>query len=150
MYEFFQSLFQHLLNGIITIANWFGQIFQNLWNGLKQFFALLFEPLLLFFKGLWYLITKVFDIVVLSVQVIFGLFKVVWAIVAGIFNTFASLMAFSGTTDYYYLPGAYQQGWDGVAGFFVRTGLNTIALVCCVFCWILTAYAVIKIAGGER
>lgn len=150
MYEFFQSLGQHILNGIINIAHWFSQLIQNIWDAFKQFIAMIFQPLLLFFQGLWYLITKVFDIVVLAVQVIFGLFKVVWSIVAGIFHTFAGLMGFSGSTDYYYLPGAYQQGWDGVAGFFLKTGLNTIALVACVFVWILTAWAVIKIAGGER
>lgn len=150
MYEFFQSLFQYIANFIIGIAHWFGQLLTNLWEGFKQFIALIFRPLLLFFQGLWYLLEKCFDIVVLAVQVIFGLFKVMGSIILGVFHTFAGLMGFSGRTDYYYLPQVYQQGWDGVFNFLSVTGVNTIALIMAVFVWLLTAYAVIRIAGGER
>lgn len=150
MYEFFQSLGQNILNGIIIIANWFGNIFSAIYNAIKSFFALLLKPIINFFQGVWYLITKVFDIVVLVVQVIFGLFHVVWSVIIGIFHTFSSLMGFSGSTDYYYLPNAYQQGWDGVTGIFNQTGFHTIASIMIVFVWILTAYAVIKIAGSNN
>jgi hypothetical protein len=150
MFEFLQNLGQNIMNGIVAVFTWLGNFISDLWNGFKNFIAAIFRPLLLFFNGLWYLLTKCFDIVVLSVQVIFGLFKVVWSVIAGIFHTFATLMGFSGSADYYYMPGAYQQGYDGVSGFLNQTGLNTIALIMMAFLWIITAYAVIKIAGGER
>lgn len=138
------------MNGIVAVFTWLGSFISDLWNGFKNFMAALFRPLLLFFNGLWYLLTKCFDIVVLSVQVIFGLFKVVWSIIAGIFHTFAALMGFSGSADYYYMSGAYQQGYNGVSSFLNQTGLNTIALIMMAFLWIITAYAIIRIAGGER
>lgn len=150
MFEFFQSLGQHILDGIIFIANLFINLISNIWVAFKEFIADLFRIVILFFKGVWYLIEKVFDIVVLVVQVIFGLFKVVWSVVIGIFNTFSTMLGFRGSTDYYNIPQAYQQGFDGVTGFLNQTGLNTIAMVAMVFVWILTAYAVIRIAGGER
>jgi len=150
MYEFFQSLGQNILNGIITIAHWFGSIFTGLWTAFKSFMAQLFQTIILFFQGVWYLITKVFDIVVLVVQVLFGLFHVVWSVVVGIFSTFAQLLGFSGSTDYFYLPHAYQQGFSGVTGFLSQTGFNTVAYIAAAFIWMLTAYAVIRIAGGEK
>lgn len=150
MYQFFQSLGQNLLNGIITAFQWLGNLFSNLWSSFTSFLSQLFQTVILFFQGIWYLLTKVFDIVVLVVQVLFGLFKVVWGVVGGIFHTFAQLMGFSGSTDYYYMPHAYQQGFSGVTGFLGQTGFNTIALIATAFIWMLTAYAIIKIAGGER
>lgn len=150
MYEFFQSLGQSIVNAIVSIFTWLGNLLKDIFNGLKHFVAELFKPLILFFQGLWYLITKCFDIIVLVVQVVFGLFKVVGSIIAGIFHTFASMLGFTGSTDYYYMPDAYHEGYYGVAGFLNKTGLNTIALIMMAFLWILTAYAIIKIAGGER
>lgn len=150
MFEFFQSLAQNIVNGIDQMFAWLGGIFSSLWNSFKEFIAALFRPLLLFFQGIWYLLTKCFDIVVLVIQVVFGLFKVVISVIFGIFNTFAQLLGFSGSTDYYYMPGAYQQGYYGVSGFLNQTGISTIALIFAVFIWIMTAYAIIRIAGGER
>lgn len=150
MYEFFQSLGQNIVNGIIAAFHWLGSTISNLWNSFTSFLSQLFQTVILFFQGIWYLITKIFDIVVLVVQVLFGLFKVVWGIVQGIFHTFAQLMGFTGSTDYYYMPGAYQRGWSGVTDFLGQTGFHTIALIATAFVWMLTAYAIIRIAGGER
>lgn len=150
MYNFFQSLAQKILNGIIYVAHWFGNLFSNIWSAFKYFIAEIFKPIILFFQGVFYLLEKVFDIVVLVIQVIFGLFKVVWGVVSGIFHTFSTLLSYSGSTGYYHLPSAYRHGWESVTGFFGQTGFNTLALVLLVFVWIVTAYAVIKIAGSER
>lgn len=150
MFEFLQSLGQNIVNGIAQMFAWLGGIINSLWNGFKEFIAAIFRPLLLFFQGIWYLITKCFDIVVLVVQVVFGLFKVFMSIVVGIYHTFSGLLGFSGSTDYYYMPYAYQQGYNGVANFLNQTGLSTIALIMIVFVWIITAYTVIRIAGGSR
>ena len=150
MFEFFQSLGQNILNGINQLFIWLAGVFVNLWDSFKEFFAALFRPLLLFFHGVWYLLTKCFDIVVLVVQVIFGLFKVITSIIVGIFNTFSSLMGFSGSTSYYRMPGAYQQGYDGIANLLNQTGFSTIASIMMVLVWMITAYAIICIAGGER
>lgn len=150
MFEFLQSLGQNIVNGIVQLFLWLGSLFTNLFNGFKEFVAAIFRPLLLFFQGIWYLLTKCFDIVVLAVQVIFSLFKVFMAIITGIFHTFSGMMGYSGNSDYYYIPNAYQQGFNGIARFLEQTGLSTIALIMIVFVWILTAYAVIRIAGGER
>ncbi|TEB15173.1 hypothetical protein Psfp_02349 [Pelotomaculum sp. FP] len=150
MYEFLQNLGGNIVNGISRMFTWLGNFINDLWNGFKTFIALIFQPILIFFQGIWYLITKCFDMVVLSVQVVFGLFKVVLSVIAGIFHTFAGLLGFSGNTDYYYMPAAYQQGYDGVSNFLRQTGLSTIALILMVFVWIMTAYALIRIAGGQR
>ncbi len=150
MFEFLQGLGQSIVNGIGLVIQWLGSLFIDIWNGFKEFIALIFEPLLLFFNGLWYLMEKCFDIVVLTVQVVFGLFEVVGSIIFGVINTFSQLMGFSGRTDYYYMPDAYQQGYEGVVNFLSQTGLNTIALIMAVFVWLLTAYSVIRIAGGNR
>lgn len=149
MYYFFQSLFQYLLNGIISIAQWFGSIFTGFFNAIKSFFTALFGPIILLLSGIWYLITSIFNIIVLVIKVILGLLGVVVAIVGGVFNTFSGLMGFSGSTSYFALPSAYQQGFSAVTGFLNQTGFNTIAYIMAAFVWMGTAYAVIKIAGGS-
>lgn len=150
MYEFLQNLGQNIVNGIGQMFSWLGNVFIGMFNALKEFFASLFRPLLLFFQGFWYLITKCFDIVVLAVQVIFGLFKVLMSIIIGVFNTFSGLMGFSGSSDYHYVPGVYQQGYNGVANVLNQTGFSTIAIIMTVFIWLATTYAVVRIAGGDR
>jgi hypothetical protein len=150
MFEFFQSLAQNIINGIGQMFSWLGGVFSSLWNWFKEFIAAIFRPLLLFFQGIWYLLTKCFDIVVLAVQVIFGLFKVIMSVIVGIFHTFAGLLGFSGSSDYYYMPDAYSHGYNVVAEFLNQTGLSTIASIMIVFIWIATAYAVIRIAGAEQ
>lgn len=149
MYTFFQSLFQWLLNGIISIAQWFGSIFTGFFNAIKSFLTALFGPVILLLGGIWYLITSLFNIVVLIVKVVLGLLGVVTAIVGGVFNTFSGLMGFSGSTSYYALPSAYQQGFSAVTGLMSQTGFNTLAYIMASFVWMGTAYAVIKIAGGQ-
>jgi|GEM_PF-3444378 len=150
MYAFFQSLFQNLLNGISSIANWFGSIFTAFFDGIKSFFTALFGPIILFLGGIWYLITSIFNIIVLIVQVVLGLLGVVSAVVGGVFNTFSGLMGFSGSTAYYALPSAYQQGFNAVTGFISDSGFNNLAYIMATFIWMGTAYAVIKIAGGGQ
>lgn len=150
MFEFLQGLGQNILNGIGQMFAWLAGLFGNLWDSFKEFIAAIFRPLLLFFQGIWYMLTKCFDIVVLAVQVIFGLFKVLGSIIAGIFNTFAGLLGFSGTTDYYYMPDAYHYGYNGVVNLLNQTGISVIATIMAVLIWMITAYAVIRIIGGER
>jgi len=150
MFEFLQSLGQNIVNGFNYIVQWVGSIFISIFNALKEFIATIFRPLILFFNSLWYLLEKCFDIIVIAIQVIFGLFKVMGAVIYGAINTFSQLIGFSGSTDYYYIPEAYKNGFDSVTSFLGQTGLNTIAIIMTVFIWMLTAYAVIRIAGGER
>ncbi|WP_406677650.1 hypothetical protein [Moorella sp. ACPs] len=122
----------------------------NLWEALKQFVVALFQPFLWLVTGFTYLLSKCFDIVVLVIQILFGLFKLVGSVIAGVFNTFGQLLGFSGSTQYYYMPGAYQGGWNAVGDFLNQTGFNTIAVIMAVFIWLMTAYAIIKIAGGDK
>lgn len=150
MFEFFQGLGQNIIGAIVSIFSWLGNFISDLFDGFKEFTAAIFRNLLLFFNGIWYLLTKCFDIVVLSVQVVLGLFKVLMSIIVGIFHTFTTLLGFSGSSDYFYLPLVYQKGYSGVADFLDQTGINTMALIMVVFIWIATAYAIIRIAGGER
>lgn len=150
MFEFFQSLFQRLADALGTAFSWLGNLLASIFNAIKTFFATLLAPIILFFKGLFYVLDKCFDIVVLVIQVVFGLFKVIGSVILGIFHTFSQLMGFSGTTGYYHLPAAYDHGFDAVGDFMARTGLNTIALIMAAFVWMVAAYAVIRIAGGER
>jgi len=150
MYEFFRTLLNNFLTVLSGFFGWLGDLTEGFFEGIKNFFAVLFEPLILFFKGIFYLLDKCFDIAVLVVQVVFGLFKVLGSVVAGVFNTFSQLLSYQGSSSYYSMPSAYQGGWDVVAGFLNSTGFSTIAVIMCVFIWLITAYAVIKIAGGER
>ncbi|HHV76206.1 MAG TPA: hypothetical protein GXX39_02385 [Syntrophothermus lipocalidus] len=150
MYEFFHSLLEHVVNALGTFFAWLGNLLQGLFNALKSVLIAIMQPLVAFFTGLAYLLGKCFYIVVLVVQVIFGLFKVVGAVILGVFNTFAQLLSFGGSTDYYYLPDAYRTGWDGVTGFLASTGVHTIAIIMTVFVWLMTAYALMRIAGGDR
>ena len=150
MFEFLQSLGQGIVNGLKTMFAWLGSLFVSIFNGVKEFIATIFRPLILFFQGLWYLLGKCFHIVVLVIQVIIALFKVLGSIIIGIISTFAQLLGYSGSSSYYYVPDAYQPGWNSVSTFLNQTGLSNIAMVMAVFIWIMTAYAVIKIVGGER
>ncbi len=150
MFEFFEKLFQYLVIALRGFFSWIGDLFQGLFEGIKSIFVALFKPIILFFKGLAYLLGKCFYIAVLVIQVIFGIFKLLGAVIIGVFNTFSQLLGFSGSTGHFYMPGAYQQGWDAVAGFLNSTGFSTIAVIMTVFIWLMTAYAVIRIAGGER
>jgi hypothetical protein len=152
MFDFFSSLFQSLLNGILGGVNWLassiGNFFTEFFNGITQFLINLFSPLILFFQGFWYLITSLFNIIVLIVQVILGMLGVLTAIIGGVINTFSELLGFSGSTAYYALPSAYQQGFNAVIGLLGQTGFNTMAYIMAVFVWIATVYAAIKIAGS--
>ncbi|NLV16045.1 MAG: hypothetical protein GXY50_02375 [Syntrophomonadaceae bacterium] len=150
MYEFFQGLFQYGLNSLHTLFVWIGSLIESFFGALKTVLITLFQPIIAFFLGIAYLLAKCFHIAVLVVQVIFGLFKVVFGVILGIFNTFAQLLGFSGSTDYYYLPNAYQHGWNAVTEMLSSTGVHTIAILMTVFVWLITAYAVIRIAGGDR
>ncbi len=150
MYEFFHGLFQNGINVIWSFFSWIGNVLETLFGALKTVLITLFQPVIAFFLGIAYLLTKCFYIAVLVVQVIFGLFKVVLGVILGVFNTFAQLLGFSGSTDYYYLPNAYQPGWNAVTDILSSTGVHTIAILMTVFVWLITAYAVIRIAGGER
>ena len=150
MFEFFEKLFQYLVIALRGFFSWIGDLFQGLFEGIKSIFVALFKPIITFFQGFFYLLDKCFYIIVLVIQVIFGLFKVVGAVTVGIFNTFGQLLSFSGGSGYYYMPESYQQGWNTVAGFFNSTGFGTIALLMSAFIWIMTAYAVIRIAGGDK
>ena len=150
MYEFFQGLFQYGVNSLYTLFTWIGSLIESFFGALKTVLITLFQPVIAFFLGIAYLLAKCFHIAVLVVQVIFGLFKVVFGVILGIFNTFAQLLGFSGSTDYYYLPNAYQPGWNAVTEMLSSTGVHTIAILMTVFVWLITAYAVIRIAGGDR
>lgn len=150
MYEFFEGLFQNVIDALGIFFAWVGSLLQGFFEAIKSVIITLFKPLIVFFSGLAYLIGKCFYIVVLVVQVIFGIFKVLGGVIAGVFNTFSQLLGFSGSTGYYYMPDAYQQGWNTVVSFMNNTGLNTIAVIMTVFIWVITAYAVIRIAGGEK
>ncbi|ADI02562.1 hypothetical protein [Syntrophothermus lipocalidus] len=150
MYEFLHSLLEHVVNVLGTFFAWLGNLLQALFNALKSVLIAIMQPLVAFFTGIAYLLSKCFYIVVLVVQVIFGLFKLIGAVILGVFNTFAQLLSFGGSTDYYYLPDAYRTGWDGVTGFLASTGVHTIAVIMTVFVWLMTAYALIRIAGGDR
>ncbi len=150
MYEFFQGLFQNGINVLFILFTWIGSLLDSFFGALKTVLVTLFQPVVTFFLGIAYLLTKCFYIAALVVQIIFGLFKVVLGVIMGVFNTFAQLLGFSGSTDYYYLPDAYQQGWNAVADVLNSTGVHTIAILMNVFVWLITAYAVIRIAGGER
>jgi len=150
MFEFFQSIFQKLGDAFASAFSWLGNLLASIFNAIKSFFATLFAPIILFFKGLFYVLERCFDIVVLVVQCIFGLFKVIGSVIVGIFHTFSQLMGFSGSTGYYHVPTAYDNGFDAVGNFMAQTGLNSIALIMAAFVWMLAAYAVIRIAGGGR
>lgn len=150
MYEFFHGLFENLLGGISSFFAWIGGLIGGFFEGFKNVLVALFEPVLILVDGLYYLITQCFGIVVLVVQIIFGLFKVLGGVITGAYNTFSQLLNYSGSTDYYYMPQAYQGGWDVVTNFMDSTGISTIALIMAVFVWLATAYAVIRVAGGER
>lgn len=150
MFEFFHRLFQNLINAFRDFFSWIGTLFQNMFEAIKSMFAALFKPIILFFKGFAYLLGKCFYIAVLVIQVIFGIFKLLGAVILGVFNTFSQLLGFSGSTGHFYMPGAYQHGWDTVTGFLNSTGFSTIAVIMSVFIWLMTAYAVIRIAGGEK
>lgn len=150
MYEFFQGLFQNVISILYVFFTWIGSTLESFFGALKTVLVTLFQPVVAFFLGIAYLLSKCFYIAVLVVQVIFGLFKVVLGVIMGVFNTFAQLLGFSGSTDYYYLPTAYQPGWSAVTDVLNSTGVHTIAILMTVFVWLITAYAVIRIAGGER
>lgn len=147
MYEFFKGLFDGLLGGIGSFFTWLGSLLGSMFNGLKSILIALFEPILIFLDGFVYLLTKCFSIVTLVVQLVFGMFKVLGGVIAGAFNTFSQLLNYSGSKSYHYMPEAYRPGWNVVKTFLDSTGLGTIALILCVFIWLATAYAVIRIAG---
>lgn len=149
MYEFFYGLFQNLIQALRTFFAWLVSLLQGFFEAIKSVLVAIFKPVVAFFLGIAYLLQKCFYIVVLVVQVIFGLFKVVIGVILGVFNTFAQLLAFGGSTEYYYMPEAYRPGWDAVTGVLSSTGVHTIAVIMTVFVWIITAYAVIRIAGGD-
>ena len=145
-----KGFFRDLIDALGDFFSWLGDLLVDIFNAIKSFFAELFEPVILFFKGVVYLLTKCFQIVILVIQVIFGIFKLIGAVIEGIFNTFSQLLGYDGSTSHYYMPSAYSQGWDTVAGFFNSTGFSTIAVIMTVFIWMVTAYAVLRIAGSDK
>ena len=90
MYEFFQGLFQNGINALYVLFTWIGSMIESFFGALKTVLITLFQPVVAFFLGIAYMLAKCFHIAVLVVQVIFGLFKVVFGVILGVFNTFAS------------------------------------------------------------
>ena len=138
------------MNGIGSGIGWLGGLIKNVFIDLKTVLVTLLKPIIVFINGIVYLLTKIFDIVILIIQVIFGLFKAVGGVITGIINTLTALKSYTGTTSYYNLPSSYNEGWHGVFDILNNAGFNTLALIMMFFVWVLTAYAIIKIAGGEK
>ncbi len=150
MYDFFHGLFESALEFIRSLFAWLGELLGDFFDGIKGFLINIFQPVLTLIEGVFYLLTQCFIIAILVVQIVFGLFKIVAGIMIGAYSTFMQLLDYSGSTSYYYMPDLYQGGWNMVFSFINETGLNTMALLMAVFIWLATAYAVVRLAGGER
>jgi len=135
---------------ISGLFSWLGQEINAFFSGIVKFFETLLQPIIFISQGFYYLLQQVFNIVILVVQVIFGLFQVLLCIILGVFNTFSQLSSYSGSTQYYNLPSNYLIWFRSVTGFFNTTGMNQVAAILCVFIWIATAIVIIKMAGSGR
>lgn len=146
MFEFFETIGQYILDGLAYFFGVLGNFISGAFNTLLNFLGIIFKPILWLINGFLYLLEKIFQIVVLIIQIIYHLFLVLWSIAEGLFRTLFSFN-YTGTSQYYRLPSQYSEGFTAVSGFLSNTGFNTIALILAVFVWILGAIIIIRMIG---
>jgi len=164
----FSGIFNALQSWLNPVFEWFGdklhaigqaigsavdsitKTLQNMWNAMKQFLGSIFKPILDLVYGILYLIAQIFIVIKLVIKLIAQLFVLFIAISTGFINTIMSLANWSGGSDYFSIPDSYLKGFDFAMDFADSTGINLLAGIAAVGVWIITAYATIKLAGGNK
>lgn len=149
LFSFLSNLGSEIVDGISSLANFLGRTLNNLFEALKQVLVWLFQPIYDLIMGFVYLLIKIGELLIFIVRIIARLFQIAEEIISEIYNTLLGF-SYTGSTNYYHIPSAYNDLFQQVTGFFNQTGFNTIAYIMAVFVWILAAYAAIKIMTREE
>lgn len=148
MFEFFGRLGQSILNGLAYFFGVLGSFLSNSFNTLLNFLVDIFTPIIWLVKGFLYLLDRIFQIVLLILDIIRYFFTVVWALGEALFRVLTNFN-YTGSTEYYRLPSQYSEGYTAVTNFLSSTGFNKIALILAVFVWIFGAILIIRIIGEK-
>lgn len=164
----FSGLFNSLQSWLNPVIEWFGDkihaigqaigsavdsltgTLQNMWTAIKQFISTIFKPILDLVYGILYFIAQIFVVIKLVIKLMAHIFLLFIAISMGFINTITSLANWSGGSEYFIIPDSYTQGFSFVMEFADSAGINLLAGIAAVGVWLITGYATIRLAGGNR
>ncbi|MDY8049652.1 hypothetical protein UY416_25515 [Paenibacillus polymyxa] len=122
-------------------------------NGFTNLLSYLSEPLswlVWLIEGIWYFLTKLFEVVVAILDIFVSLFQFFGALLVGFLRTIKGLLWIDfGQTPIYY-PSTVSIGMKTVVDALSPTGLLTVVpLVMLAIVWLFFVYKVFALLGGE-
>ncbi|WP_348623371.1 hypothetical protein ABFT51_20785 [Paenibacillus peoriae] len=122
-------------------------------DGFTKLFSFLSTPLgwlIWLIEGIWYFLTKLFEVVVAILDIFVSLFQFFGALLVGFLRTIKGLLWIDfGQTPIYY-PSTVSIGMKTVVDALSPTGLLTVVpLVMLAIVWLFFVYKVFALLGGE-
>lgn len=145
-----------IIDGFNNIIDFLGSIFGKVFDFFAKFFEglinILLVPLQLivsFLEGVFYFISKLFEVVVLIVQIFVALFQFIFALIAGIVRSITSWLTFSVKGNISF-PSVSESGFATVIDILDGTGILTVLpIVATAFVWFYFVIKMIGLFGGQ-
>jgi hypothetical protein len=150
------NFIDNILSGFNSIIDFLGSLFDPLFKlisgGFNALLDFLEKPLSLvyyFFEGIFYFISKIFDVVVLVIQIFIAFFQFLGSISRGLFNTLHYWLI-PNLSDNTHFPSASDQGFQTIMDLLQPTGLLTVVPVIAIaLTWIYFVMKVVALFGGD-
>lgn len=121
-------------------------------DALFTFIEFLTKPLaflLAFLEGIFYFITKIFEVAINVIMIFVALFQYFFAVVGGVFRTIAGWLSVSPSNDVTFRSSS-NQGFQVVMDIVEPTGLLTVVpMVALAFLWLFFILKIIGVFGGN-
>lgn len=145
-----------IIDGFNNIIDFLGSIFGKVFDFFAKFFEglinILLVPLQLivsFLEGVFYFISKLFEVVVLIVRIFVALFQFIFALIAGIVRSITSWLTFSVKGNISF-PSVSESGFSTVIDILDGTGILTVLpIVATAFVWFYFVLKMIGLFGGQ-
>lgn len=145
-----------IIDGFNNIIDFLGSIFGKVFDFFAKFFEglinILLVPLQLivsFLEGVFYFISKLFEVVVLIVKIFVALFQFIFALIAGIVRSITSWLTFSVKGNISF-PSVSESGFSTVIDILDGTGILTVLpIVATAFVWFYFVIKMIGLFGGQ-
>ncbi|MCY7487905.1 hypothetical protein [Paenibacillus alvei] len=137
-----------------TLAGWIGSGLSFLGDMFSGIFSLIAKPLsflLQLIEGIFYFIYKLFEVLILIVQLFVALFQLVGALIYGLLLNFKSMLSLDFSSHTVSYPSVMNQGIQVVVDHILRPiGFMTIVpAILLAALWIWFAMRMIKLISGE-
>lgn len=139
----------NFIEKILTAISNFMDFISDLFLSFIDFLAKPLSYLLAFLEGIFYFITKIFEVVIHVIMLFIALFQYLFAIVTGLFRTIANWVGFSPNTSYN-LPSASREGFTTALDQIGGTGLLTVVpSILIAVLWLFFAIKVVALFGNR-